>query len=186
MQGGGGTAFDVWVALWNARGYAAITFDQCGDVPTTPNFGDGAPHERHADGGPPGWGASFQQVAAGEATEDVWGYHAVGAALAAHTLLASHPAVDPDRIGLTGISWGGYLTCVVAGVDPRYRFAAPVYGCGFLGDNSVWSDPGGPGLTPELDMATEGAQRWVEAWDPSVYLPSAKMPMLWVNGAPAR
>ena len=35
-------------------------------------------------------------------------------------------------------------------------------------------------------MATEGAQRWVEAWDPSVYLPSAKMPMLWVNGAPTR
>ena len=48
------------------------------------------------------------------------------------------PGVDPDRIGVTGISWGGYLTCIVAGVDPRFRFAAPVYGCGFLGDNSAW------------------------------------------------
>eukprot|EP01052_Picozoa_sp_SAG31_P012819 SAG31_NODE_758_length_12292_cov_14.175511_5_plen_279_part_00 len=185
LHGGGGTAFDVWVKLWNACGYAAITFDQCGDVPTVPNHGDGAPHARHEGGGPPGWAASFQQVAAGEPVEDTWGYHAVGAALAAHTLLASHPAVDADHIGLTGISWGGYLTCVVAGVDPRYRFAAPIYGCGYLGDNSIWSDPGGPGLTPELDMRTEGANRWVELWDPKNYLPSANMPMLWVNGKQA-
>jgi hypothetical protein len=50
LHGGGGTAFDVWVELWNARGYAAITFDQCGEIPMQPRFGDGAPHERHADG----------------------------------------------------------------------------------------------------------------------------------------
>ena len=50
LHGGGGTAFDVWVKLWNARGYAAITFDQCGDIPSQPLFGDGAPHARHSDG----------------------------------------------------------------------------------------------------------------------------------------
>ena len=50
LHGGGGTAFDVWVKLWNARGYAAITFDQCGDIPSQPRFGDGAPHARHPDG----------------------------------------------------------------------------------------------------------------------------------------
>ena len=57
LHGGGGTAFDVWVELWNARGYAAITFDQCGDIPSEQRFGDGAPHARHPDGAcaPPGW-----------------------------------------------------------------------------------------------------------------------------------
>ena len=47
------------------------------------------------------------------------------------------PGVDAERIGATGISWGGYLTCILAGVDPRLRFAVPVYGCGFLQDNSA-------------------------------------------------
>lgn len=48
------------------------------------------------------------------------------------------------------------MTCVVAGCDPRYKFAVPVYGCGFLGDNSAWSNPG-PGArgSPSLDLRTE-------------------------------
>jgi hypothetical protein len=79
----------------------------------------------------------------------------VTAALNAHSLLAAHPAVDADRIGLTGISWGGYMTCVVAGVDPRYKFAVPVYGCGFLALNSAWSNAGPGSSTQALDLRTE-------------------------------
>jgi hypothetical protein len=111
-------------------------------------------------GGPPGWDASFRQVAEKEPLEDQWQYHAVTAALNAHTLLAAHPAVDAGRIGLTGISWGGYMTCVVAGVDPRYRFAVPVYGCGFLALNSAWSNSG-PGSSTQaaLDLRTEVSTR---------------------------
>jgi len=33
VHGGGGTAFDSWVRLWNERGYAAIGMDLCGCVP---------------------------------------------------------------------------------------------------------------------------------------------------------
>ncbi len=106
-------------------------------------------------GGPPGWDASFHQVAENDPVEDQWQYHAVTAALNAHSLLAAHPAVDADRIGLTGISWGGYMTCVVAGVDPRYRFAVPVYGCGFLALNSAWSNSGPGSVTQALDLRTE-------------------------------
>ena len=32
----------------------------------------------------------------------------------------------------TGVSWGGYLTCIASSLDPRFAFAAPVYGCGAL------------------------------------------------------
>ena len=76
---------------------------------------------------------------------------------------------------MTGISWGGYLTCVLAGVDPRFKFAAPVYGCGFLGVNSAW-------LPAFEKMGTEKAELWLRQWDPSGFLGQVKVPMLWVNG----
>ena len=169
VHGGGGTAFDAWVRLWNSRGYAAIAMDTCGCVPIGP-YGK---WQRHKEGGPPGWGG-FDQV--DEPVEDHWTYQAVADVVLAHSLLRSLPGVDPQRIGVTGISWGGYLTCIVSGVDSRFRFAVPVYGCGFLGDNSTW--------LPEFQkMGPVRASRWLARWDPSVWLRQTKMPMLWVTGS---
>jgi len=169
IHGGGGTAFDRWVRVWTARGYAAIAMDLCGSVPAG-KYGD---WKRHEAGGPPGWEASFGQME--EPIEDHWQFHAVSAVLRAHSLLRSFPEVDEERIGVTGISWGGYLTCLVAGVDQRFKFAAPVYGCGYLGDNSAW--------LPALEkMGPERAARWLDLWDPSQFLAYTKMPILWVNG----
>lgn len=80
------------------------------------------------------------------------------------------------RTGVTGISWGGYLTCIVAGVDSRFQAAVPVYGCGHLDENSAWSD--------KLNkMTDEQRTRWTQLWDPKQYLPSVSMPILFVNGA---
>lgn len=174
LHGGGGTAFDEWVRLWTARGYAAIAMDLCGCVPAQPVVRDGGQHQRHEHGGPPGWHAAFDQTA--EPVADQWTYHAVAAALAGHSLLAAQPGVDPRRIGVTGISWGGYLTSIVAGVDARLRAAVPVYGCGFLGEDSCWNDADFPRL-PAAQV-----RRWLELWDPSHYLPAAAMPMCWVSG----
>ena len=168
VHGGGGSAFDAWVRLWNSRGYAAIAMDTCGCVP----IGSYGKWQRHNAGGPPGWGG-FDQV--DEPAEDHWTYHAIADVVLAHSLLRSLPGVDPERIGVTGISWGGYLTCIVSGVDSRFRFAVPVYGCGFLGDNSTW--------LPEFQkMGREKSSRWLGWWDPSVWLRQSKMPMLWVTG----
>lgn len=70
---------------------------------------------------------------------------------------------------------GGYLTSIVAGTDSRFRFAAPVYGCGFLGENSAW--------VPRLEqLGPELSAKWLQAWDPSAHLRRATMPILWVNG----
>jgi dienelactone hydrolase len=168
VHGGGGTAFDEWVRLWTGRGYAAIAMDTCGCTPG----GQNAAHPRHDLGGPPGWGG-FDQIDALPA--DQWTYHAVAAVVLAHSLLRSFPEVDAGRIGITGISWGGYLTCIAAGVDARFRFAVPVYGCGFLGEDSCWLDT-------FKGMGEEKARKWLGAWDPSVYLPAARMPFLWVTG----
>ncbi|MBI3860617.1 MAG: acetylxylan esterase [Planctomycetia bacterium] len=169
IHGGGGTAFDRWVRVWTARGYAAIAMDLCGCVPDG-SYGN---WKRHEIGGPPGWDASFGQV--DEPVAEHWQWHAVSAVLRAHSLIRSFPEVDADRIGVTGISWGGYLTGLVAGIDRRFKFASPVYGCGFLGENSAW-------LPAFEKMGAEKSARWLELWDPLHYLPHAKMPVLWVNG----
>lgn len=169
IHGGGGTAFDRWVKLWNSRGYAAIAMDVCGCVPV----GTYGKWKRHEFGGPAGWDASFGQL--DSPVEDQWTYHAVSAVALAHSLIRPYPEIDPDRIGVTGISWGGYLTSVVAGVDSRFKLAVPVYGCGFLGDNSVW-------LPAFERLGDEKAKLWLHQWDPSTYLGKAVMPILWVNG----
>jgi len=171
VHGGGGSAFISWVRLWNSRGYAAIAMDTCGCVS---NGGyTSTIHPRHEYGGPPGWGG-FDQIE--QPIEDQWTYHAVADVILANSLIRSFPEVDQERIGITGISWGGYLTCIVAGVDHRFEFAAPVYGCGFLADNSVW-------LGEFQNMGREKAHKWIGLWDPSIYLPYVSMPMLWVDGS---
>lgn len=168
IHGGGGTAFEAWVRLWNARGYAAIAMDTCGCVPA----GEYANWDRHGFGGPPGWGG-FNQI--DRPVQDQWPYHAVADVILAHSLLRSMPGVDPERIGVTGISWGGYLTCIASSVDRRFRFAVPVYGCGFLGDNSAWLDM-------FARMGKQRAAKWLKLWDPSRYLGLSEAPMLWVTG----
>ena len=92
-----------------------------------------------------------------------------------HALLAAREEVDRDRIGITGISWGGYLTCIVAGIDDRLKVAVPVYGCGFLHEDSAW--------IPRFEkMSPEQRDRWVAHFDPSRYLPGVRVPILFVNG----
>ena len=168
IHGGGGTAFEEWVRLWVERGYAAIAMDTCGQVPVG-NYGDWV-HDPQS--GPPGWGG-FDQLS--WPREDQWTYHAVADAILAHSLIRSLPEVDPERTGVTGISWGGYLTCLVAGLDRRFKLAVPVYGCGFYRD-TVFA-----GELRKLD--TSAADQWMAWWDPSVYLGQAEMPILWVTGS---
>lgn len=168
IHGGGGTAFDEWVRLWVGRGYAAIAMDTCGQVPVG-NYGRWI---RDTQGGPPGWGG-FDQM--GWPREDQWTYHAVADVILAHSLIRSLPEVDAERTGLTGISWGGYLTCIVAGVDPRFKLAVPVYGCGFYRDTVFANDLN--------RLSPTDADRWMSRWDPSVYLGNATLPLLWVTGS---
>lgn len=50
----------------------------------------------------------------------------------AKAILASLPQVDPKRIGITGISLGGIMTSLVAGVDGQFYRVAPVMAGGDL------------------------------------------------------
>ncbi len=168
VHGGGGTAFADWVRLWTARGYAALAMDTGGGVPgwcENPFCSNEWPRHKHS--GPNGWGR-FEETS--HPPRDQWMFHAVAAVIRGHSLLRSFPEVDPARIGITGVSWGAVLTCVAASLDPRFQFAAPVYGCGFLDD-------------PSSDLcATRPPDRWFKLWDPARYLPKVRLPMLWVTG----
>jgi hypothetical protein len=67
------------------------------------------------------------------------------------------------------------LTFIIAGLDNRFKAAVPVYGCGFLHENSVW-------LGQFEKMTAQQKDKWVRLWDPSMYVGSAAMPVLFVNG----
>ncbi len=171
VHGGGGTAYAYWVETWVKRGYAAIAMDNCGGFPLElPEMGGWL---RHGMSGPSGWDDSFATV--DEPYRDQWTYHAVASVIRSHSLLRSFPEVDPERIGLTGISWGGYLTSCVIGVDDRFRFAVPVYGCGHLYEHSIWA--------PHLAEIGYNGSRWDALWDPRNFLSDATMPVLWCTGS---
>ena len=174
VHGGGGTAFAEWVTLWAKRGYAAIAMDLAGSRPdpagTKKNavirMTDGGPGQEHKD--------KFDTIATAEIGDD-WPYHAVANCIRAHSLLRSLPGVDPTRTAITGISWGGYTTCLVASLDNRFRAAVPVYGCGHLRDNSCW-------LGDFARIGAEQSTRWTQLYDPGTYLAACRVPIFFVNG----
>jgi dienelactone hydrolase len=165
VHGGGGKAFREWAELWAKRGYAALAMDLAGHGPDGQRLPDGGP-----DQGSP---EKFDRIARG--VKEAWPYHAVANVLRAVSLLGSFQEVDPERLGITGISWGGYLTCIVAGLDERLKVAIPVYGCGFLHENSAW-------LATFAKLPAADRDLWIKTFDPSHYLPGCAMPILFVNG----
>jgi dienelactone hydrolase len=169
LHGGGGTAFESWVKLWVDRGYAAIAIDLFGTLPLPD---DADPRPRNPEGGPPGGSAAFSQL--GEPLRDQWPFHAVTAAIRAHSLLRNEPGVDAEKTGVTGISWGGYLTCLVAALDTRLKFAVPVYGCGHYEETTF------AGALRKLPP--DQSALWYAEWDAKNYVSRIRVPTLWING----
>ena len=184
IHGGGGTAFAEWAWLWAKRGYAAIAMDLNGSRPPDPGFAAGSVAKGNAhdvktrtrlpDGGPAhGHPEKFDSIG-GEASDD-WPFHAAASVMRAHTLLRSFPEVDAERTAVTGISWGGYTTCLVASLDDRFKAAVPVYGCGFLHEGESVQKP-------SIDKLGERKALWVREYDPGSLLPRCQVPIFFVNG----
>jgi len=167
VHGGGGTAFGQWATLWAKRGYTALAMDLGGCGPGKKRLAEGMPAQGHPE--------KFRPFNNDQEARLLWTYHAVAAVIRGHSLLRSLDEVDAERTGVTGISWGGYLTCIVAGLDDRFKVAVPVYGCGFLHENSCW-------LGEFARLGPQQTQRWVDYYDPSRYLPGVRCPILFLNG----
>jgi dienelactone hydrolase len=166
VHGGGGRAFAEWASLWAARGYVALAMDTAGQGPDGKRLPDGGPDQ--------GDDCKFRPPGPADIKE-TWTYHAVAAVVRGHSLLAAQADVDASRIGITGISWGGYLTCIVTGIDDRLKVSVPVYGCGFLHENSCW-------LEWFAKLSEDARARWISNLDPSRYLAGVRCPILFMNG----
>lgn len=166
VHGGGGKAYQQWVEKWARAGYAAIAMDLAG------KDGQG---NRLARGGPDQTDKNKIGYIETGALRDVWTCHAVGSILLAHSFLLNRPEVNREKTAITGISWGGYLTCIAASADPRFKAAAPVYGCGYYNESEVFG--------PLLDkLGPEKKKEWMTYFDPSSYLPLSRAKFLFLNG----
>lgn len=176
VHGGGATAVANWVELWNKMGFAAISMDTCGGIPcwhSSCNYrAVGWPRHRHS--GPIGWGG-FENF--DKPRQEQWMYHAVASVIRGANLLCSLPEVDAGKVGIAGISWGGYLTNAVLSMDQRYKFAVPIYGCSFCENREST-------LCPSKHNDIRDA--WFDMWDPRNGLSYITTPTLFLNDAEDR
>lgn len=100
--------------------------------------------------------------------------HCAVALLKAVTYLESRPEVDPDRIGMAGASWGGFMTTLMVGVDPRLKAGSCFFGTGNLQLGCAWFEGA---CTNTVD-----AERWRTTLDPAWRLAKGKTPINWCTG----
>lgn len=169
VHGGGGQVYEEWMLYWMRKGFVTIALDLFSneldvDLQKVSNP-DGGPKE--------GDGSNYDGV---ENPEQSWAYHSVYNVIMAHNLLRARDDVDQEKIVITGVSWGGYITNIVAGIDNRFAALAPMYGSGFLYQDSCWA-------TNEKKFGGEAHRaEWIKIYDPSSYLPNATKPMLYISG----
>ncbi len=87
-------------------------------------------------------------------------YDGVVAVLRSLSILRTNPHVDPDRIGVFGGSWGGYMTTMASALaGDRLAAAFSVYGAGYYDLATAW--------TLRLRaMPDDERERWIAAFDP--------------------
>jgi len=168
VHGGGGTAYKEWVQKWNAQGFAAISIAVEGQTDVNENKVKGRPSwARHAFAGPTRDGTFADTKLP---LKEQWMYHALADTMLANSLLRSLPEVDAAKIGVMGISWGGVITSTVVGLDERFAFGIPTYGCGHLFDaENHWG------------RALHDNVGYKQVWDGLNYADRVKMPVLWLS-----
>ncbi len=137
IHGGGGHPMLQWVKLWNDRGYAALALETTGAWPTARNAGDTdvSPLYTRDFTPPEGYIAAPDKDNMqndGAPLGEQWMTHALAEVWLANSLLRGLPEVDEERVGVCGISWGGVITSLSIAVDPRWAFAIPIYGVGYM------------------------------------------------------
>jgi dienelactone hydrolase len=117
------------------KGYVAFACDMAGfcNTATTPNSSGPwkltpAPDER----------PRFN-IAAGVHTSSLVDAEVAG--IEAFNLLRSQPNVDADKMGITGYSWGGYSTTMLAGLlGNKVKAAYAYWGAGYFDQGSYWQN----------------------------------------------
>ncbi len=169
IHGGGQTVDTEWLRYWNRRGYAAMTFNWGGEWPD---------RERYAL-----WGKLEQgnhlhannMTTLPDPKANSW-YHWILVSRRALTFLEQQPGVDPERLGIFGISMGGSIVWNIAGIDDRVKAACAIYGVGW---NSYPMDT----AEPDRSADDPNIRAWRRLLDPEEYAPRAKCPILFLNAS---
>ena len=173
VHGGNGEVYPDWVNWWNQKGYVALAFDTYSN-----QLSESSVKEVNPEGGVPERNGPLNDSV--DDKPDSWTYHVVASVILSNNILRSRSDVNPNMICLTGISWGGVATCFASGVDKRFACFAPVYGAGYLYEDSKWT-----GLNDKVlvnGLRGKGLKEWIKYYDPSSYLTFDVKPTLFVSG----
>lgn len=173
VHGGGGKVYTDWIRWWNKKGFIALAFDTYSQ-----EIDKKGQLVENPEGGPVSKDGTLM-----DSTDDYknsWFYHNVINIIYCNNLLRNRDDVDKDRICLTGISWGSVLCEAVSGVDDRFACFAPVYGSGFLYQDSNWIKEGGKYDGKAFDNGNK--DKWKALFDTSSYLTYCAKPVLFVSG----
>ncbi|MEM1213795.1 MAG: acetylxylan esterase [Planctomycetota bacterium] len=124
LPGGGQTVDPTDLVWWARRGFAAVSMDW---------------ENRHNPAHDPErksrWAPAIQtRYDPIESEQQALIPTAMLGASASLDWISEQDLVDENRLGVAGISWGGYLTWAVAAHDQRVKAIVPVFGCGGLFD----------------------------------------------------
>lgn len=173
VHGGNGEVYPDWIRWWNKKGYVALAFDTYSNQLT-----EFSVKEINPEGG-----VSERNGPLNDSVDDKlnsWTYHVVASIILSNNILRFRSDVNSDLICLTGISWGGVATCFASGVDKRFACFAPVYGAGYLYEDSKWKGLNDKALVNGL--SGKNLQEWIKYYDPSSYLTYNIKPTLFVSG----
>ena len=117
---GGGRGFPIDFLLWSAAGYAHLIMDTRGQ-------GSAWSKGDTPDNAPEGCGPQYPGfMTRGILDPHTYYYRRVFCdAARAIEVAQGHPAVDPERIAVTGVSQGGGITIAAAGLSPAAKVAMP-------------------------------------------------------------
>lgn len=159
--GGGQTVSDADLAFWTGHGFACVSFDwQHGLYDHDP---------RHKSS----WPANVVTQGNGQHPDQFILPLAVQAIGVVIDWLTQDPRCEASRIGLTGISWGGYLTWLGGVHESRLSAIVPVYGCGGLFESEHAC---GLSCSPAVQDV------WLAEWEPRHLAARQQAPVAYLSG----
>lgn len=163
-HGGGGTASLARTVSWANRGYAVLSID-------LPGKGENRAGSRST--GPDMIVANLLKIQ--PVLDQNYLIHAAAAARNGITYLTQRKEVDPNRIGMIGLSWGGVLTLLTNGQDNRLKAAVNVFGAGYIPEGCTWEKW-------FASMTTLDRNLWDNNLDPKNFLATQHAPILFITG----
>jgi cephalosporin-C deacetylase-like acetyl esterase len=123
LHGGRGFSESKRAIMWAKRGYVVVTLD-------IPGVADPA-KVPHSAGEWTSHPYTYERWRVKPVLEDSMMYQSVAAAVQAFRLLSIQSDVDATRLGVHGISWGGYMTAMVSSImGPEIKAAFAIFGSG--------------------------------------------------------